>query len=162
MLEHAGSCRPSLPHHPMTLQRHRIHIRFLANILCRNLSFVRQPQSKHGAEPAVLAPQFRFLNWSSDVSCHLQLLVAPVAHPRPANPLFRPRLVDEICALTARLLPLIPSLSLTPFTIFSRLVSTTTPPTTISLNTACSVSNPKIRSSSHTFSNNLSKASTKT
>jgi hypothetical protein len=93
----------------------------------------------------------------------LVLLVPPVAQPRPTKaPPALPRLPPPSLAFTARLLPFAPSLLRTPSTIFSRLVSTTTPPTTISPRTACSVSNPKIRSSSQTFSNNLSRASTKT
>lgn len=51
---------------------------------------------------------------------------------------------------------------LTPSTTFSSPVSTTTPPTIISPNVACSVSKLKIRSSSHTFSKRRSSACTKT
>jgi hypothetical protein len=95
---------------------------------------------------------------------HLQvLLVPPVAQPRPTKaPPALPRLPPPSRALTARLFPFVPSLLRTPSTIFSKFVSTTTPPTTISPKTACSVSNPKMRSSSQTFSNSLSRASTKT
>jgi hypothetical protein len=91
------------------------------------------------------------------------LLVPPVAQPRPTKaPPALPRLPPPSRALTALLFPFVPSLLRTPSTIFSKFVSTTTPPTTISPKTACSVSNPKIRSSSQTFSNSLSRASTKT
>lgn len=95
-------------------------------------------------------------------SVHRQLLPVPVVQPRPAKPEPRPRPLPESLALTAFRRPCVPSLTLTPSTIFSRLVSTTTPPTIISLSTACSVSKPKIRSSSQTFSKSLSRASTKT
>jgi len=91
------------------------------------------------------------------------LLVPPVAQPRPTKaPPALPRLPPPSRALTALLFPFVPSLLRTPSTIFSKFVSTTTPPTTISPKTACSVSNPKIRSSSQTFSKSLSRASTKT
>jgi hypothetical protein len=101
---------------------------------------------------------------SSVVLDHRQvLLVPPVAQPRPTKaPPALPRLPPPSRALTALLFPFVPSLLRTPSTIFSKFVSTTTPPTTISPKTACSVSNPKIRSSSQTFSNSLSRASTKT
>lgn len=55
-----------------------------------------------------------------------------------------------------------PPPSLTPATTFSSPVSTTTPPTIISPRTACKVSKLKIKSNSQTFSNNRSRASTKT
>lgn len=100
----------------------------------------------------------------SVVSDYRQVLLVPlVAQPRPTNaPPALPRLPPPSRALTALLFPFVPSLLRTPLTIFSKFVSTTTPPTTISPKTACSVSNPKIRSSSQTFSNSLSRASTKT
>jgi hypothetical protein len=100
----------------------------------------------------------------SVVSDHRQVLLVPlVAQPRPTKaPPALPRLPPPSRALTALLFPFVPSLLRTPLTIFSKFVSTTTPPTTISPKTACSVSNPKIRSSSQTFSNSLSRASTKT
>ena len=50
----------------------------------------------------------------------------------------------------------------TPSTTLSRFVSMTTPPTIISPSAACNVSKLNIRSSSQTFWNSLSRASTKT
>lgn len=122
----------------------------------------------HSKEPAIwdtLRLPSRSEPLVSDLVCgnsHLQLLPVPVAHPRPANPLPLPSELPESRAFTAFRLPFAPSLVFTPSTIFSRFVSTTTPPTTISLSTACRVSKPKIRSSSQTFSKSLSRASTKT
>lgn len=78
------------------------------------------------------------------------------AHPNPLPP----RPIPPPRSLTG-LFATLPC-NLTPSTTFSNCVSTTTPPTTISLNVACNVSKLKIRSNSQTFSNSLSSASTYT
>lgn len=81
--------------------------------------------------------------------CHL-----PVQTPIP-NPAPRPELLPSFTGLFT----IVPC-DLTPATIRSKLVSITTPPLIISPNVACSVSKLKMRSSSHTFSKSLSRAST--
>lgn len=74
--------------------------------------------------------------------------------PKPAP---RPVLLDSLMGRLATV-----PWALTPATMRSRFVSMTMPPTIISLRVACSVSKLKMRSSSQTFSNSLSKASTYT
>lgn len=74
--------------------------------------------------------------------------IAPSPAPPPLlDPSLTGLLVTAPCALT-------------PATMRSIFVSITTPPTIISPSVACSVSKLKIKSSSQTFSNNLSSAST--
>ena len=87
----------------------------------------------------------------------------PLPNPLPISCIPPPPEPEPLLpSLTALLLPFPPSTLLTPSTILSSPVSTTTPPTIISLRTACNVSKPKMRSSSHTFSKRRSSASTKT
>lgn len=76
----------------------------------------------------------------------------PIPKPAPS-----PELLDSFTGLFATV-----PCALTPATIRSKFVSITTPPTIISDNVACRLSKLKIRSSSHTFSNSLSSASTYT
>lgn len=90
--------------------------------------------------------------------CAVHLFVYLPAHakfpviPNPAPiPVLRPSLTGRLATVPC---------ALTPATILSRLVSITTPPIIISESVACSVSKLKMRSSSQTFSNNLSRAST--
>lgn len=76
----------------------------------------------------------------------------PIPKPAPS-----PEVLDSFTGLFAT----VPCV-FTPATILSRFVSITTPPTIISDNVACKLSKLKMRSSSHTFSNSLSSASTYT
>lgn len=80
-----------------------------------------------------------------------QAKLAPMPRPAPNPEGPRPSLTGRLATVPC---------ALTPCTMRSRLVSITTPPIIISESVACSVSKLKIRSSSQTFSNSLSSAST--
>ena len=100
-----------------------------------------------------------------DVSRSIPRVTCAVSHsllhlnpplPNPPQPARAPR------PLPSRGLLIIGPCSFTPLTTLSKPVSTTTPPTIISPNTACKVSKLKIRSNSQTLSKKLSRASTNT
>jgi hypothetical protein len=109
-------------------------------------------------------PKNRILDFLSHLSQNFKRWTSFTSH-RPAHPKFPPIPIP----IPIPKPPLLPSLTglfatrpwlFTPSTTFSNCVSTTTPPTTISASVVCSVSKLNIKSSSHTFSNNRSSAST--